>query len=296
MGLVLSLGPPSFGVWGPRALGLSAPAHIERAHQSLQGPVSVADIVTQVGGREEGSGGEAGLGGCVRGLGSHLTFSLGDLKQVPARTGKREGIGQRTPCRAFQNFRLAHGGHRGESGSPAGCTSCLGTLLTPAPCWLGPGGELWCQLGTGARGHFQGPCWAGCFLISTLDLPGAEKATRQSALGTYPKTHHHFGTEAPRRLGEETQWGSRSGGQGSRLGMGAVVPTRLWVEQALALAAVFSAALLSAPAACPLPCLVSRVSFPGCSAQRLLWACPSAGSCPAVSSPVTPAAQLCAQS
>lgn len=77
MGLVLSLGPPSFGVWGLRALGLSAPAHIECAHQSLQGPVSVADIVTQVGGREEGSGGEAGLGGCVRGLGSHLMFFTG---------------------------------------------------------------------------------------------------------------------------------------------------------------------------------------------------------------------------
>ena len=62
--------------------------------------------------------------------------------------------------------------------------------------------------------------------------------------------------------------------------MGAVVPTRRWVEQALALAAVFSAALLSAPAACLLPCLVSRVSSPGCSAQCLLWARPSAGVLP----------------
>ena len=92
--------------------------------------------------------------------------------------------------------------------------------------------------------------------------------------GNGTKIHHHFGTEAPRRLGEETQRGSRSGGQCSRLGMGAVVPTRRWVEQALALAAVFSAALLSAPAACLLPCLVSRVSSPGCSAQCLLWARP----------------------
>ena len=154
------------------------------------------------------------------------------------------------------------------------------TLLTPPPYWLGPGGELRCQLGTGTRGHFQGPRWAGCFLISILNLSGAEKATRQSALGTYPKMRHHFGTEAPSRLGGETQWGSHRGGQCLRLGDGALAPTRRWVEQALALAAVFSAALLSAPATRPLPCLVSWVSSPGCSAQCLLWACSSAGVLP----------------
>lgn len=159
---------------------------------------------------------------------------------------------------------------------------CLGTLLTPPPYWLGPGGELRCQLGIGTRGHFQGPCWAGCFLISILNLSGAEKATRQSALGAYPKMHHHFGTEAPRRLGVggRPSGAAAAAGSAAGWGMGAVAPTRCWVEQALALAAVFSAALLSPPATRPLPCLVSRVSSPGCSAQCLLWACSSAGVLP----------------
>lgn len=47
--------------------------------------------------------------------------------------------------------------------------------------------------------------WEGVYtllsLISTLDLPGAEKATRPSTLGTYPKIHHHFGTLAPGEAG-----------------------------------------------------------------------------------------------
>lgn len=90
---------------------------------------------------------------CVRGLRSHLTFSLGDLKQVPARTGKREGTGQRTPCRAFQSFRSAHGGHRGESGSRAGCTSCLGTLLTVL---TGPWGRTVVPAGDRRKGTLSG--------------------------------------------------------------------------------------------------------------------------------------------
>lgn len=123
-----------------------------------------------------------------------------------------------------------------------------------------------------ARGHFQGRGWACYFFnTSTLDVPGAEKAARQSTLGTYPKIHHHFGTAIPRRLGDETRGAVAVAG--SRSGVGVAVPT-------LALSLIGPRSCLgkcrSPLCACCRPALSSPWSL--CLFPRLFSSAPAGGS------------------
>ena len=82
-----------------------------------------------------------GAGGCTRSWEPPEVFTGGSEGGSPQ---GQAGVGQDSAPHAGHSGASAqpHGGLRGESGLLAGSASCLGTPLTPAPCWLGPGGEL----------------------------------------------------------------------------------------------------------------------------------------------------------
>lgn len=128
----------------------------------------------------------------------------------------------------------------------------MGTALSPASCWLGPGerhGAGTCRQGEGGTLRFPTSQPQVCRIQE-------HDSTRRSTLGTYPKIHH-------RRPLAPGQAGLRSWG-GGEVGRGPTwqrrqrqCPLRRSVQRALATGLRSVAFLSAALAASPLPSLLS---------------------------------------
>lgn len=197
----------------------------------------------------------------------------------------------------MRSFRPAHGSHRGESGSQAGSTSCLGTLLTPTAILAGPWGRAAVPAGDRHEGALSGATLGR--LPSHFNPEFARSRESNSAVRAWyiPKNASSFwdqGSTQARRGDPVGQPRRRAAQQAGGRG--------LWSPRGAGLSRHLPLQLSSAPLCSLLPPPILSLAWsPGFLPQVVqLSACSGLarllGSCPAGSGPVTPAARFCAQS